>query len=528
MLCRECETDNVIGAESCVGCGKVLAIALDTADESAPPREFSYSQLETKSIGSVTPYADSAQCSLCNGACEQSSLVTVRDAVFCPECAPLVRAGSREDAVEEAPQREPGGYIPTAAGPVIPPREPMLPPTGPGSAVYGPTGPGASRAESMDSPFDDGLDRTVTIRPGASYPMPPSGPVPSAAPLPPPTPHGPPPATVPPTLGPQFDQPPSARPSRRPIHPVKDKRGVLLPLFAMLLVLGVGAFLVWHFVLGRDRIDRLLAEASKTDRTVTLAPRFDKGDSWRYRVDAKVHFDITTSGFNAGNQTGSITLGANTEYYLDVLDVDAAGNTELQIAVNSFDFDVIDSEGDVEDVQDLRNLGPMDQFFGPGGGDDLDSHTVQFRVDARGRPAGAASGDMGLGTVIMGILTTVRGMLVDRAMEPGDTWEHEQDMGDGETLLLRMKLTGFAKHLGRECAVISVEAEKSVQESLPMGPGAFGSLGMNLELRGALFLDAEQGHMVHLATDAKVDVTMTAGPDSGTLDAWMELDLELQ
>jgi hypothetical protein len=487
LRCEECGTDNATGAENCEECGKILAVPLV---RSTGGSEI-FANLQSGASSGILGYGSmGTACCLCSDSCPSDELQKVRGAVFCPDCARLVRAGSNE-ADEAATGASPA---PGPAAAVAPMAEPTIAP---------------NAAEAEEDPF-------AGFRLAGGNPSDPSLPAPVDPTLPDTGPSSTGPHRSPPAYVPSYAPDPAGPamagpPSRRPIQPVSSRRSFPWPVLVLLLVLGAGGYLLWFFVLGRDRIDKLLAEAESSDRAVRLLPQYERGQTFRYRGDVKLRMDMSGSVPGQGSVSGSAEGDVGLDFYLDVLAVDAAGTTDLQLALEDIDVRL---DLDVDGLDGLPgNINPQEL-------EQLKGETVQFKIDRRGRPV--AMPDEGTGFDMVAGLLGVSEEWPEREVRPGDTWTQTLDM-PGATGDLDMVLTyhhvGYAKHLGRQCAVIEMKGDSEMTE----GGGHLG-----VTVKGALFIDADEGALVDMAVDAEMQMTFSGFGANVNMEMDLSFDLKLQ
>jgi hypothetical protein len=78
---------------------------------------------------------------------------------------------------------------------------------------------------------------------------------------------------------------------------------------------------------------------------------------------------------------------------------------------------------------------------------------------------------------------------------------------------------GYAKHLGKDCAVIRIEGEMNEVEA-----GAKASM----ELKGAMFVDTATGQLVHLALDGGFELSASGGMMNLNVECELSMDLKQQ
>jgi hypothetical protein len=423
----------------------------------------------------ILGYSDTAVCSLCSAGCAHHRLESIRGAVYCPDCARLVAAGTGEAALagEASTETEPAYGSPHA-----------LP------TAYAPPFPDQATDEASFEPDD-------TFTPNYGTPL---DPAPS----------------------PNF----TAVPSRRPISPVPRPRSFPWVAVIGLLVLAGGGFLFWKLVAGRDRIDRLLAEADSSDRSIRLAPVYERGQSWRYRYDCDTDLQMEGTLPMLGSQSLDVTADQGADFYLDVLDVDAGGNAELQLAIEGVQLDIKTGDSGLGGAFQ----GAAREMMGFSDLKQLEGQTHRFRVNRRGRRISSEGGGVGAGfTQILLDSFDFEGM-PDHDVKPGDTWEHTEALGMSQAAMEgvpgdfemegRYRFVGYAKHLGRDCAVLELTGDGEME----MGS----MMRMEMRVKGACFLDSESSQLVHLAADMDVKMTVSDRGANLTADVRLEMDLKLQ
>jgi hypothetical protein len=458
LRCGECGTENGSGVEFCADCGKTLAIALgalssDPGEDAAAAASLGFTPPTAMSFG-----AD-AECNLCQKSCPSESLQTVDGTAFCPECAPFMAAGGDAESDGCASPRLAAPFSP---GPAQPVPEPV--PGAPEPSPYG--GPEPARSSSLEPPAYSQSMRGLSAD----------------------------------------SQPTHGFPSERPIFVEKPARRFPFVAVALLVVVAVGGFLLWHFFLGRDRIDLLLAEAEASDRTVSLVPKLEQGQTWRYAADVTVDFQM--SGV-AGDESFEFSAegGLDAGFYLDVLDVNASGTATLQMAIENVNVNM-ELDGTIPGLGQTSFSKEIEEFEG---------QTFEVKMDRRGRLVGG--GGQSELTSILALAEDVP----DGPISVGETWQQTVSMpgdmpGGGGELTVNYRLVGFARHLGHDCAVIEVDGSTELAEK---------QVAMEVDMKGAMFLDAEDGHLVHLALDMSLEATMTM-MGSFSMDLALTMDVKQQ
>lgn len=319
---------------------------------------------------------------------------------------------------------------------------------------------------------------------------------------------------------------------RTPVFLTEEKSGggrakFVLVAVALLAVAGA-AFAAWS-ILGKSRIDRMLSGLDTSARPARLlCEKYTAGERIGYHLEVRAKGDMEASGAVLGSGSGDGSLDAKLygDFAIDVLDVDAEGNSELQLTVANLDLTGRAAFGGMEHSLDGMGANPLKQLSG---------QTLVMKVDPFGKPIGTVSGSFANLPGMQGFLGSQFADAPRHELSVGDEWTATQsfDLGGAGGFVPSMpggmsvtcRVEGYKRVKGRDCMAISIRGSMDDGGGLQM-PGM--SMEFGLDLEGVMFYDPEGGRLVQCAMDVSGEFEGEGQGNGVQVEFQLELDLELQ
>ena len=299
-----------------------------------------------------------------------------------------------------------------------------------------------------------------------------------------------------------------------------------MALILALVVAGVGVFAAIALP-GSDRIDKLLSGVSDGEGGFRLAQTYVSGESFEYGLEMNVTCTIEagSTSWIDDDFSGDFGMEMAGLIRIDVLSVDSNGNGRVQLGFSGFDARIGST---LDDVKPHRGLAVMCRG--------LSETTLHMTLDPYGKVIGETVSDgpplpneMNLDQLFRdGFAEAPRGEL-----RVGDEWTCRtslkmENVGPaGIGVEAEYEVVGRKNYNGRDCLVIAVEGTMSGGSGrMPSVMGA--DMDMDVEIKGAMFIEERSGCLVKSAMDVEMSVSISGTGGSLDMDMVMSMDVELK